>query len=81
MLRREDYKYVHFTGLEPVLFDLVTDPQETTNVAGSSEYQSVQLDCAQELLSWRAQHLDQTLALKALTKDGVISDTRTPALS
>lgn len=81
VLRREDYKYVHFTGLEPVLFDLVTDPQETTNVAGSSEYQSVQLDCAQELLSWRAQHLDQTLALKALTKDGVISDTRTPALS
>ena len=78
VLRRDDIKYVHFAGLEPVMFDLTLDPQETKNVAGNTDYQSVQLDCAQELLSWRAEHLDQTLALSALTEKGVISDSRTP---
>ena len=78
VLRRDDIKYVHFAGLEPIMFDLSADPQETSNVAGNPDYLSAQLDCAEELLSWRAEHLDQTLALSALTDHGVVSDSRTP---
>ena len=78
VLRRDDIKYVHFAGLEPIMFDLSADPQETSNVAGNPDYLSAQLDCAEELLSWRAEHLDQTLALSTLTDHGVVSDSRTP---
>ena len=78
VLRRADAKYVHFAGLPPLLFDLSDDPDETNNVAGLKQYQSLQLDCAQQLLSWRAEHLDQTLALTELTSDGAVSKTRTP---
>jgi arylsulfatase A-like enzyme len=82
VLRSDNVKYVHFAGLPPLMFDLSVDPQETTNVAGRAEYQSLQLDCAQQLLSWRAEHLDQTLALSALTNKGAISkNTRTPVFS
>ncbi len=81
VLRRDDAKYVHFAGLPPLLFDLSADPEETTNVAGQKQYQSLQLDCAQQLLSWRAEHLDQTLSLTALTDDGAISKSRTPRFS
>lgn len=81
VLRRDDAKYVHFAGLPPLLFDLSVDPEETTNVAGLARYQSLQLDCAQQLLSWRAQHLDQTLALSALTPEGVVSKPRSPEVT
>lgn len=76
VLRRDDVKYVHFTGLPPLLFDLLKDPHETSNVAGTAEYQAIQLSCAQELLSWRAEHLDQTLAMTALSDKGVIQASR-----
>jgi len=41
VLRKDDIKYVHFAGLDPLMFDLATDPQETTNVVGCAEYQSI----------------------------------------
>jgi arylsulfatase A-like enzyme len=81
VLRREDAKYVHFAGLPPLLFDLSADPHETNNVAGQTQYLSLQLDCAQQLLSWRAEHLDQTLALSALTDHGAVSNPRAPVFS
>ena len=82
VLRKDNVKYVHFAGLPPLMFDLSVDPQETTNVAGQAEYLSLQLDCAQQLLSWRAEHLDQTLALSALTDTGAIGNNpRTPLFS
>ncbi|OED34783.1 phosphonate monoester hydrolase [Chromatiales bacterium (ex Bugula neritina AB1)] len=73
VLRRDDVKYAHFAGLPPLLFDLTIDPEETRNVAGDPGYQALQLECAQELLSWRAEHLDQSLALSALTDEGLAS--------
>jgi choline-sulfatase len=33
MIRKGRYKYVHYTGWEPELFDLETDPEETRNRA------------------------------------------------
>ena len=72
MLRGERWKYVHFGGgLPPLLYDLETDPGELRDLAGDPAFLAVRLECAERLLAWRAEHLDQSLALSALTERGV----------
>lgn len=72
VVRTDRHKYVHFGGgLPPVLFDLGDDPAETRNRASDPAYAGVRLEMAERLLEWRARHLDQSLALCALTEDGV----------
>lgn len=75
VVRTRRYKYVHFGGhtggLPPVLFDLAENPAETRNLAADPAYAGARLDMAERLLEWRARHLDQSLALCALTEDGV----------
>ena len=39
-------------------------------------YAAVQIEMAERLLGWRAEHLDQTLALQELTANGVVSVSR-----
>jgi len=41
MLRKGRYKYVHYVGEQPQLFDLENDPLEETDLAGQAEYQHV----------------------------------------
>lgn len=73
-VRRElRYKYVHFAGLPPLLFDLEADPHNLTDLAGDARHLEVRLAMAEKLLGWRAEHLDQTLALTELTTAGVVS--------
>jgi arylsulfatase A-like enzyme len=72
VIRDERYKYVHFTALPPLLFDLQADPSENENLARSPEYQSQLLDCAQRLLSWRMRHAERTLANTLLTPKGLV---------
>jgi arylsulfatase A-like enzyme len=72
VIRTEKFKYVHFGGgLPPLLFDLANDPGELTNIATDPAYLSVRLEFAERLLAWRAEHLDQSLALAELTDNGV----------
>ena len=72
VIRTEKFKYVHFGGgLPSLLFDLEKDPGELTNVATDAAYLSVRLEFAERLLAWRAEHLDQSLALAELTENGV----------
>ena len=73
VVRGERWKYVHFGGgLPAALFDLENDPDETHNLAGAREHAWVQLEMAERLLAWRAEHLDQRLSLLELTERGVI---------
>ncbi len=72
VLRDADFKYVHFAGLPPLLFDLRADPQELCNVAAEPAYLSTRLAYAERLLALRARHLDQTLALTELTAEGPV---------
>ncbi len=72
-VRTERWKYVHFAALPPLLFDLEADPDNLVNLAGNPAYAVIQLEMAERLLSWRARHLDQSLALKTLTPQGVVS--------
>ncbi len=67
------WKYVHFAALPPLLFDLEADPDNLHNLANDPAHAGVRIELAERLLSWRARHLDQTLALKELTAGGVVS--------
>jgi arylsulfatase A-like enzyme len=72
VIRTEKFKYVHFAGgLPPLLFDLEKDAGELNNVVDDPAYLPLRLELAERLLAWRAEHLDQSLALAELTKDGV----------
>ena len=73
VIRNEQWKYVHFGGgLPPLLYDLENDPGELRNLADDAAYLSIRLEFAERLLVWRAEHLDQSLALSALTERGVV---------
>lgn len=72
VVRTGRHKYAHFGGgLPPALFDLANDPAETRNCADDPAYVGVRLEMAERLLAWRARHLDQSLALAAITRDGI----------
>lgn len=71
VVRTHEYKYVHFNGQAPVLFQLTDDPGEHINQADNPAFRGIRLTLAEQLLDWRATHLDQSLALSALTEDGV----------
>ncbi|TIT22077.1 MAG: alkaline phosphatase family protein [Mesorhizobium sp.] len=72
VIRTQKFKYVNFGGgLPPLLFDLEKDAGELTNVADDPAYLPARLEFAEKLLAWRAEHLDQSLALAELTDNGV----------
>jgi arylsulfatase A-like enzyme len=73
VMRTARWKYVHFAALRPLLFDLDADPRELHNLADDPAYVAIRLELAERLLAWRAEHLDQTLALRELTPAGVVS--------
>ncbi|MGH7322545.1 MAG: sulfatase-like hydrolase/transferase [Candidatus Rokuibacteriota bacterium] len=49
MLRDARYKYVHYVGYPPQLFDLVADPEETRDLAGEPRFRDVLAACEREL--------------------------------
>ncbi len=73
IIRDEQWKYVHFTKLPPLLFNLETDPGETTNRADDPECLPVLLAMTQKMLSWRMNHDEQTLTHIALTDGGPVA--------
>jgi len=72
VLHGERYKYVHFTTLPPLLFDLQNDPGELRNLADDPGHREVMLDCAQKLLTRRMRHAERTLTHYAASPDGLI---------
>jgi arylsulfatase A-like enzyme len=78
VLRDEQFKYVHFVSLPPLLFDLRNDPDEMTNLAADPDYRDVLLAFAQRMLSWRMRHVDRTLANLHLSPAGVTDGRKRP---
>jgi arylsulfatase A-like enzyme len=76
VLRDERGKYVHFTGLPPVFYDLEADPDELENRAGDPAYAATVLGYAQRLLSLRMRHAERTLTGVLVTPMGVIEAPR-----
>jgi len=73
VVRDDNYKYVHFTDMPPLFFDLKKDPGEMNNQADNPEYLPLVLEYAQKMLSWRMNHDEQLLTHLAITDDGVVS--------
>ena len=71
-LRGERYKYVHFTAMPPLFFDLEDDPAEMVNRAEDPQYQERMLEYAQKMLSWRMSHDERVLANVRLTPNGLV---------
>ena len=80
IIRGERYKYVHFTNLPPLFFDLEKDPNEFTNLATDPAYAPLVLEYAQKLLSWRMNHDEQTLTHITLSDDRPNHPPRTQVL-
>jgi arylsulfatase A-like enzyme len=72
VMRGERYKYVHFTALPPLLFDLVADPGELVDRAEDPAYRDIRVASADKMLSWRMNHADRRLASRFITDHGVI---------
>ena len=62
VVRSRDAKYVHFSDLPPLLFDLRNDPGELVDLAQHERHQNQVADFARRLLSWRMRHTDKTLS-------------------
>lgn len=67
--RTAHHKYVHFTALPPLLFDLQSDPDECCDRARDPAYGTVLAREAQALLSWRMRHADKTLTHMRITPE------------
>lgn len=70
------WKYVHFTALPPLLFDLQADPHNFTNLADDPAHAAIAREYAQKALSWRMFHADRTLTHYRATPTGL--ERRTP---
>jgi len=73
VIRDEKYKYVHFTALPPLFFDLEDDPDQFRNRADDPALAPVMLEYAQKMLSWRLHHADRTLTGYTATPEGLLS--------
>jgi hypothetical protein len=76
VLRGPRFKYVHFTALPPLFFDLEADPDELRNLAADREHAPRVLAYAQKLLSHRLAYADRTLTGMQLTAQGLVERPR-----
>ncbi len=72
VIRDKQFKYVHFTALPPLLFDLEKDPNELNNCAGDSEYISIVMKYTQAMLSWRMQNDERILTNISIGPSGLV---------
>lgn len=73
VIRGERYKYVHFTGLPPLFFDLESDPAELVNLAGDQRYARDMSSSMSKLLSWRMANDERELTAVQVSRERVYS--------
>lgn len=63
VVRDTQWKYVHFADPDwpAMLFDLVADPGELRNLAGTADTAEIELKYARRLLRWRMENEDQRM--------------------
>ena len=49
LLRDHRYKYIHYVGMQPQLFDMIADPDEIDNLANRPEYADTVRTCERRL--------------------------------
>ena len=71
VIREARWKYVHFTALPPLLFDLQADPHEFVNRADDPACLGERARLAGRLASHRMLHAERTLANTKLARHGL----------
>jgi arylsulfatase A-like enzyme len=61
VIRDARYKYVHFTAMPPLFFDLKNDPEELHNLADDFSFSGLMLEYVRKMLSWRMANDERTL--------------------
>lgn len=72
VIRDKKFKYVHFTALPPLLFDLEKDPNELTDCVDDPKYVSIVRQYSQLLLSWRMQNDERILTNTTVSTKGIL---------
>ena len=93
MIRRGRYKYIHYVGFDPMLFDLAADPYERRDLAGDPGHRHVVGEYEQELRRLldpdavdrraredQAQHMERFGGKAAILKRGSINHTPPPGV-
>ena len=75
VVRTEKFKYVHFAGQPPVLFDLEQDPDELVNRAQDPAARNLRLEGLDRMMTWRQRHEDRALT-RFLSRDGRFTEER-----
>lgn len=60
MVRDARWKYLHFEGFRPMLFDLARDPNELIDLGGHAEHAHIRQRMRDGLLSWALRHHSRT---------------------
>jgi arylsulfatase A-like enzyme len=69
MIRDQRWKYVHAEGMRPMLFDLVSDPQELNDLGLDPEHEVVRQRLADAIFEWARRHHNRiTLSPDAIEK-------------
>ena len=71
VVQDENFKYVHFAALPPLLFDLKKDPGQFVNRAGDPAYAARLAEYAAKMLDWRLGFADRTLTGYRATPNGL----------
>ena len=56
MIRDERWKYIHFTGFRPMLFDLQEDPDELNDLGASSDHEDIAARLRGAMFDWATRH-------------------------
>jgi arylsulfatase A-like enzyme len=60
MIRTGEWKFVHWQGFRPQLFDLVHDPDEFLDLGADQQYTQVRLELKEALFDWLSQRKIRT---------------------
>ncbi len=71
VISTDEYRYVHFTSLPALFFDLRNDPAGQCNVIDKPEYASKVLEISQRLLSWRMHNDERSLTGYSVSREEV----------
>ena len=71
VVQDEDFKYVHFAALPPLLFDLKKDPGQFVNRATDPAYAAKLAEYSAKMLDWRLGFADRTLTGYRATPNGL----------
>lgn len=67
MIRTDDWKYIHYEGFRPQLFDLVGDPDEYHDLGDHQEYEEVRALLHERLFAWlRGRRTRKTISDKVV---------------